>query len=161
MIVIISLLIVPIEGLRNCDSVHPSIPKPISKIYSYHKYRCHKRDFGNVPFCKRKSTIKENKQLKNKNQDLSNKLQEINNTTYDNYYSQHFNHNYTDNLLGLESAIDTYNDTYRIYIKNINTYNTQNELNGDMYRKLDKVNINVQQNKLDNTVNVRKYNILS
>ena len=161
MIVIISLLNVNIEGLRNCDSVHPSIPNPISKIYSYHKNRCHKKDFGNVPFCKRKSTIKENKELKNKNQDLINQLQYINNTTYNNYFSQNFNHNYTDNLLGLESAIDTYNNTYRIYINNINTYNKQNKINGDMYHNLNNVNKNVQQNMLDNKVNVRKYNILS
>jgi hypothetical protein len=161
MIVIISLLNVNIEGLRNCDSVSPSIPNPISKIYSYHNTKCHKQDFGNVPFCKRKSTIKENKELKNKNQDLINQLQYINNTTYNNYFSQNFNHNYTDNLLGLESAIDTYNNTYRIYINNINTYNKQNKINGDMYHNLDKVNKNVQQNMLDNKVNVRKYNILS
>jgi len=161
MVVIIMLFTVPIEGLRNCDRVHPSIPKPIPHIYSYTKPRCHKRDFGKVPFCKRKSTMKENKKLDREDKELKTRLQQINHTAYNNYYEQHFNHNYAEDLLGLESAIETYNDTYRTYLNNINTYNTQNELNDVMYEKLDKVNKKVQQNKLDNTVNVRKFNILS
>ena len=158
-IVIVALCNVK-EGLKNCDSVHPSIPKP-AHMYKYSENRCHKRDFGNVPFCKRNDTIRDITRLKKEDRRLTEELVNINKTVYNDYYSQDFNHNFKDDLLGLESSIDTFNNVYHTYINNINTYNTQNNLNTDMYGKLDKVNQKMQQNDLDNTVNTRKYNILS
>tara|TARA_A100001015_G_scaffold318448_1_gene438369 strand:- start:51 stop:560 length:510 start_codon:yes stop_codon:yes gene_type:complete len=150
------------EGLKNCDTVHPPyIPKPVYPIFPYSKERCHKRDFDDVPFCKRNAMIRKNKTLKKIEDDLENKLKNINRPIYNNYYKQLFNHNYSDNLSALEASIEKYNNAYLKYINLIKTYNAQNEINVGLYDDLDELNKDVQQNKLDNTVNVRKYNVLS
>tara|TARA_B110000261_G_scaffold47713_1_gene56230 strand:+ start:209 stop:709 length:501 start_codon:yes stop_codon:yes gene_type:complete len=166
MIKIIILIIVIValcnvkEGLRNCGNIRPTIPIPV-KFYDYSIERCHKTDFNSVPFCKRNDTIRNIESLRKEDSILTEELLNINKTVYNDYYSQNFNHNYKDNLLGLESSIDTFNDVYNTYIQNIKTYNSQNNLNTIKYEKLDKVNKNMQQNDLNNTVNMRKYNILS
>jgi hypothetical protein len=105
--------------------------------------------------------IRKNKTLKKIEDDLENKLKNINRPIYNNYYKQLFNHNYSDNLSALEASIEKYNNAYLKYINLIKTYNAQNEINVGLYDDLDELNKDVQQNKLDNTVNVRKYNVLS